>query len=128
MVSILLQALGLDVPVWSYYLSPDLLHLSQLLLINFCLLSASSGHIVIVQYIQSSAFLSIVGAFFPVSSRFVLNCHLVTVHYFPYSDCVTIVFTFSALVDHKVHVLAQRALNYSQNLAWSSCHLFQLPL
>ena len=41
---------------------------------------------------------------------------------------MTIVLTFSALVGHGVFQLDQGILIYSQNLAWTSVVLFQLPL
>ena len=51
-------------------------------LVESYLQSASFGHTVAVQCIQCFLCPSTVGASFLVSSRFVLYCHVVTVHYF----------------------------------------------
>ena len=74
-----------------------------------------------------SLFLPLLVHPFSVSSRFVLCCHVVTVHYFLILVYVTTDFASSAVVGHRVCLPGQGALMCSQNLAWSSDPLFQQP-
>ena len=71
------------------------LPLSLQVLVKSYLQSASFGQTVTLQCISCFLCPCPVGASFLVSPRFVLYCYLVTVHYFPYSGCMTIVFASS---------------------------------